>query len=315
MENRAYAIAVGLFTLILGSGLVLAYWWIHGAHESTADYVVVSRLPVLGLNTEAKVRFRGVDVGKVTQISFDPASQTTILVKITVDQNLKLSTGSYAELRLQGLTGLAYIDINDESTSAPQLPVGGSIPLQPSFVDKLMAQGPEMVGQFQTLLESSNRLTQSLDRVLAGIDARKLNRTITNLEEASSEAVPAMKSATVMFGNMSKLAEDNQAQIAKSLESIQRAADDARPAMNELAEASRAFRGAANQLAANVNQLGSTLEHETLPQLYATTQHFDRSAHRFDQFLDFIEENPQSLIFGNPILLPGPGEKGFEGEP
>jgi phospholipid/cholesterol/gamma-HCH transport system substrate-binding protein len=54
---------------------------------------------VTGLSPEAAVKFRGVDVGKVTEISIDPASQTTALIKIAIAQNLKLSSETYAELR------------------------------------------------------------------------------------------------------------------------------------------------------------------------------------------------------------------------
>ena len=110
MENRAYAIAVGIFTLVLGIAMLFAFWWISGSQQARSEYTIASRLPVTGLSAEGIVKFRGVDVGKVTEVSLDPSSQTTILIKIAIEKNLKLSTEAYAELRRQGITGLAYID-------------------------------------------------------------------------------------------------------------------------------------------------------------------------------------------------------------
>ena len=68
MENRAYALAAGLFTLLLGFGVVVAALWFSGDAVETRDYLMVSRVPVSGLNTQAPVRYRGVTVGKVTDI-------------------------------------------------------------------------------------------------------------------------------------------------------------------------------------------------------------------------------------------------------
>src|SRR5664279_3440955 len=141
MENRAYAIAVGLFTLLLGFALVFSYWWLAGARQSIVEYVVFSKLPVSGLSAESSVKFRGVEVGKVTKIALDPQIKTNIFINIQVAESLQLSKETYAELRMQGITGLAYIDLNDVSTTAPKLEAGGRIPLQSSLVDKLVERG------------------------------------------------------------------------------------------------------------------------------------------------------------------------------
>ena len=37
MENRAYAFAVGLFTLLLGAGVVLAAMWFSGEDRSARE--------------------------------------------------------------------------------------------------------------------------------------------------------------------------------------------------------------------------------------------------------------------------------------
>ena len=38
MENRAYAFAVGLFTLLLGAGVVVAAMWLSGQTEAQAEF-------------------------------------------------------------------------------------------------------------------------------------------------------------------------------------------------------------------------------------------------------------------------------------
>lgn len=316
MENRAYAIAVGIFTLVLGIGLAFAYWWITGSQEKRTEYTVNSQLPVTGLNPEAIVKFRGVDVGKVVEISLDPSSQTTILIKVAVAQNLKLSTEAYAELRRQGLTGLAYIDLNDESKNAPALPPGGIIPLRPTIVDNLMSKGPELLTQLETLLQNSSQLTVTANRVLTNVDIQKLNNTIANFEKASEKAIPAIDSATNMFNSANKMmSEKNQAQLIQTLESAQQAFDATKPLINELNLTTKKFHNTADQIEISTNQLANTLGNETLPQLHTLTQNMNKSVIHFNRLIDVLEDNPQSIIFGKPVQPAGPGEEGFTVKP
>lgn len=316
MENRAYAIAVGIFTLVLGIGMVSAYWWFSGSQKALTEYTIVSGLPVTGLSPEAKVKFRGVDIGKVTEISLDPKSQNTILIDIQVEQSLKLSSESYAELRLQGLTGLAFIDINDESTNAAELPAGGEIPLRASFMDRLIAKGPQLITQLEVLLQNTSQLSTSANRILSSLDERKLNRTIANFETASEKALPMLDSATQMFNNTSKMMSDkNRVQLIQTLESVQQTSDATRPLIDELALTTKKFRSTAEQIEFSTHRLTNTLDNETLPQLHTLTQNMNQSVIHFDQLIDVLEDNPQSFIFGKPVPSPGPGEQGFTVKP
>lgn len=312
MENRAYAIAVGIFTLVLGIGMLFAYWWISGAQQARAEYTISSQLPVTGLSSEGTVKFRGVDVGKVTEISLDPSSQTTILIKIAVEKNLKLSTEAYAELRRQGITGLAYIDLNDESKNAPVLPVGSIIPLRPTLMDNLMSKGPQLLAQLEVLLKNSSQVATSANRVLTNVDVQRLNNTIANFEKASEKALPAINSATNMFNNANKMVSvKNQAQLGQILESAQQTFDATRPLINELNMATKKFHHTTDQFEISTNQLANTLGNETLPQLHILTKNLNQDALHFDQLIELLKDNPQSLIFGVPEA-PGPGESGFK---
>jgi phospholipid/cholesterol/gamma-HCH transport system substrate-binding protein len=316
MENRAYAITVAIFTLLLGIGMVFAYWWISGSQQARASYTISSPLPVTGLSPEATVKFRGVNVGKVTTISLDASSQTTILIDIEIEKNLKLSSEAYAELRRQGLTGLAYIDLNDESKNAAALTAGNKIPLRPTLVDDLISKGPELTAELETLLRNSAQFSASATQFLTSIDVQKLNRAIANLEKASEKVQPAINSANNMFDNVNKMVSSkNQAQLVQTLESLQQTFDAARPLINELSQTSKQFHSTADQIGMSANQLSSTLETETLPQFHTMTNNMNQSIIQFNQLLDLLKENPQSIIFGSPVLPAGPGEEGFNVKP
>jgi phospholipid/cholesterol/gamma-HCH transport system substrate-binding protein len=316
MENRAYAIAVGIFTLVLGIGLVFAYWWISGSQQARTAYTVSSQLPVTGLSPEAAVKFRGVDVGKVIDISIDPSSQTTVMINIAVAQNLKLTSEAYAELRRQGLTGLAYIDLNDESVNLTALPAGSIIPLRPTLVDELMSKGSELTAQLETLLRNSSQFTASANQFLTKIDIQKLNNTIANFEKASEKALPAIDSATNMFNNANKMVSDkNQVQLAQTLESMQQTFNAAKPLIDELSLTAKKFHHTTDQFEISTNQLTNTLGNETLPQLHTLTQNMNRSTIHFNQLIDVLQDNPQSILFGKPVLPTGPGEEGFTAKP
>ena len=85
MENKAHAIAAGLFALLLGLALAASVAWFQGDRTERTHYTVVSRSGVPGLNLKAPVKLRGVEVGYVDSIAFDPQDPRQILVGIAVD--------------------------------------------------------------------------------------------------------------------------------------------------------------------------------------------------------------------------------------
>src|SRR3990172_490271 len=102
MENRAYALAAGMFTLLLGLGVIVAALWFSGETVETSNYQLVSRHAVSGLNPQAPVRYRGVTVGKVVSIDFDPLEPRSVLVEISVRTGTPLTRGTFAQLGSQG---------------------------------------------------------------------------------------------------------------------------------------------------------------------------------------------------------------------
>jgi phospholipid/cholesterol/gamma-HCH transport system substrate-binding protein len=49
--------------------------------------------------------------------------------------------------------------------------------------------------------------------------------------------------------------------------------------------------------------------------MHALTQNVNKDVRNLGHVIEMLEENPQSLIFGNPEVRPGPGEAGFKTNP
>jgi len=313
MENRSHAIAVGLFTLLLGIASAFAFWWLSGSRQATHEYVIVSSMPVTGLSTEASVKFRGVEVGKVTDMYLDPEHKTNIVIHIEVIDTLQLSTDAYAQLRSQGVTGLGFIDLNDENEQGSPLADGATIPLRPSFIDSLTDKGPELVAQLQVLLKSSSEVAANANTLMQKLDAEKLNRTVTHLEEASTKLAPMLSAITHASNSISGMMSDkNRAQLTTALESLQKTADAAQPVLGELGTTAKEVRNLASTLEQSTGSLSDTLNNETLPRINRLTDSLNHDIQNLNQLIYTLEDNPQSLLVGKPKVPAGPGEPGFE---
>ncbi len=101
MENRAHALAAGVFVLLLALASVFALWWFGNNREAVRRYVLVSEGAIPGLNEQAQVRFRGIRAGKVMRIGIDPKNPRWILVEITLRADLPVTRGTRASLGVQ----------------------------------------------------------------------------------------------------------------------------------------------------------------------------------------------------------------------
>jgi phospholipid/cholesterol/gamma-HCH transport system substrate-binding protein len=182
MENRSHALAAGIFTILLGIAPPIAIWWLGQSDESTTSYVLETRRNVTGLNVQAQVRYRGIRAGKVTAIEPDEADPRVILVRINIDSRFKLTKGSTAQLGYQGVTGLAYVLIEDDGSSAE--PLAGKdgeparIALKPTLFDTLGEKAGDIVTQISAV-------SQRLNSLLGEKNVQNLSRTLDNVATAS----------------------------------------------------------------------------------------------------------------------------------
>ena len=300
MENRAHALAAGLFTVLLGLGIVATAAWFGGDTVEMTNFLLVSNHPVSGLNVQAPVRFRGVTVGKVVSIGFNPLEPRLIQVEISVRSDTPLTQGTFAKLGSQGVTGLAYVILDDNGKiPGPLVGEGGGLPhiaVQQSFMDSLTNSGQEMIENFN---EAAKRVT-----TLLGDDNQKqLIDTVKNLERMSGRVAALADSLEPTARALPALAGDTKLVLKR--------ADTLIADLNQRFDAfERAAKGA-ERFGDSGTAVSDALLTETLPRLNLLADDLQRSARGLERTLNDFDEQPHSLIFGRNPLPPGPGEPGF----
>jgi phospholipid/cholesterol/gamma-HCH transport system substrate-binding protein len=307
MESRAHALIAGVFTFLLLAGLIAAAVWLSGRTVAVKPYVVVATSPTSGLNPEAQVRLRGVVVGKVKSIGFDPDDPLRVLIGIEVEETTPVTLGTFATLGYQGITGLSYISLDDSGNDRALLPTSAEkiaqIELRPSFVDQLTGSGQELI---VTAGEAAKRLNALLDET----NRKRFADTLANLDVLSRRIIVVAERLEPVIAGLPRVEAQAVATLTRvdgAFAELQKLSSEARAQLQEVAGVT----GALREGVATWSALGVRLETETVPAMNAAVDGFSRSTRRFGHLATTLREQPQGLLFGPPVPEPGPGEPGF----
>jgi phospholipid/cholesterol/gamma-HCH transport system substrate-binding protein len=305
MENRAHALAAGIFTILLGIAAAVALWWLGQTRDSSATYILETRGNVTGLNVQAQVRYRGIRAGKVESIEPDEADPRVILVRINIDKRFKLTRGSSAQLGYQGVTGLAYVQIEDDGSSLePLTATVGEIPrlaLRPGLFDKLGQKAGDMVDQISA---SSLRLSKLLDEK----NVQNLTRSLENVAAASD----SLREMPAILASMREaLSESNMRSLRQILTHVEKTAGESAPLTSEIRELVKSMSVLSRRFDHLTGSAGDELTGGTLPRANALMRELAANSRQLSRVLEGLESNPQMLIFGRGAAAPGPGEAGF----
>jgi phospholipid/cholesterol/gamma-HCH transport system substrate-binding protein len=311
MENKAHALAAGIFVALLTALLLGLAAWLTRDTGVRDTYEISTRETVTGLQEQAPVRFRGVDVGKVSSIGFDPKELGSVLIRLEVDRDTPLTRETFATLSYQGVTGLAFIQLADEGRStvrlAPNDDVPPRIPLRPGLLARLEEKGEVIIDRVQEVTERVNsllgddnqrRIAGALDNIGKAADstavlARRIDTTMTRQLE------PALAQATVTLQSAQRTVEQVGVTAAQFGRTADRLNAPGGP-IDRVGEGSDAFANAAENLSTS-----------TLPRVNRAVDETQRTMRTLTRAVNELSENPQALIFGEGKEQPGPGEPGF----
>ena len=311
MESRSYALLTGLFTILLGVALAATFVWFRGDTRQYNQYVVLSKFTVNGLYPQAMVRYRGVEVGKVGKVALDEKDPRTVVIRVAVERGVPITHGTFAQIGYQGVTGLAYMLLDDDGSDPRPLPSPLDNPAQIEMRSNLF---DDIAESSKALLKQSSELLDRLNGIASAENQGRLERTLANFEQASAQLQPALRAIPEVARRAQELlGDENQERLRHSLSNLEEATSAIVPVAEDSRQVLANMRSLSEKLDTISTALSTEITDSTLPKVNDLVEQLTRDSRDFHRLILQVEREPQSLVFGRAKQQPGPGEPGFDG--
>lgn len=281
METKANYVAVGAFVLACVIGLVITILWLAGVQYSQeyAYYQAFFKGPVTGLGKGTVTRYNGIEVGRITNLEFDPSDPQRVIVTMQVQPNLNIRNDSVASIESLGLTGGSYVEISGGTASAPLL----------------VAQDDQQYPVIKTKQSTFAQLEQSAPEVVAklNIAASRINDLLNdNNRQAIAHVLANLDETTEVIARRSADIDATIANANKTMANLDQASQSIKPTLEQVDQAVQKYGEVADDADAFINGDG-------LAQLSDLIGEARRLVTSLDQFSDQLNRQPTKLLFGD----------------
>ena len=303
MENKAHALIAGAFVVVVTALLAALAIWLTRDSTQRNLYEMSTSETVSGLQPQATVRYRGVAVGKVEDIGFDQKVKGNVLISVSIDQAAPMTRSTFATVASQGVTGLGFIQLDDNGESTERLVPNDDDPprivLKPGGLDKLLRQS-------EVIFNQAEQATARINQLLSPRNEAAINTAVTQLAEAAGSINRVAKALEPTAATLPALSKDARAAL-QAVRSVTEEVGVTAQRLNARGGPLDKLTEGGTALAAGVE----TFSAATLPKLGEVADETARTMRQLRRTVNAVDDNPQSLIFGNGPAVPGPGETGF----
>ena len=225
MERDAKYAAVAVFAMLAVAAAVAFVWWYSGSGERRdfVRYEIYFDGTVSGLARGSPVRFLGVDVGRVRSLAIARDNPSRVRVTAEIDSEAPISGSTRARLGLLGLTGLLFIDLQQDPDADPArvLGEGQRYPVILSRKGDIEA----FVERLPDLLGHTARLVERVEGLLTDENLQAVSATLANVENASRDLPAVTRSAAELAVELRRTA----AEVSALTQKVHAVADTAAP--------------------------------------------------------------------------------------
>lgn len=246
MENNKNYFLVGLFIILtVTAAIVFSLWFTANGKGKYHPYCVRFAESVSGLSAGGAVKFRGVDVGNIDTIAIDPQDTRLIVVGIHVLDTTPIKTDTVASLKLQGITGVVFIELSGGSPGAAALPHAAmgdeppEIKAQRSSIDMLINRLPMLMDKATTIIDQINKLlaNKNVESLSDIIDQSR--KAAVALVQQTAQIRALVENANQLIARWNGITAHSEHDIRETVGHLDRTADHADQVMRGLNRASQ----------------------------------------------------------------------------
>lgn len=315
MTPKSSYVLVGLFVLVLGVALIGGILWLStgGPPKDYEFYLVYMPESVSGLSIDAPVKYKGVNVGRVRDIRLNPENPEEVRLLLVVLQGTPVNADTTATLEVQGLTGVANVNLSGGGPASPVLtkPADEPYPVirsKPSLLVRLDDTVSELLGN---LIETSARLNALLDQQ----NRAAIGETLANIQTLTANVAGQSAQVDNIVSELSLAIENTRSateHLPALLGQIERSAAAFESMAHSMAETGEVLKSAGSNLQNTIDVSGQDLRAftgDTLPEAGTLVAELRLTARNLRRMSESLQRDPSMLLFGPPKPSPGPGEK------
>lgn len=316
METRASYILVGAFVLALAAALAGFGIWAARIefNKTPTQYLIYFEGNVTGLGVGSPARYRGIPVGSVTEIGIDPGNVELVRVVIAVSPDTPIKEDTVATLAIQGITGVAFVQLSGGTQKAPllkpsaegKLPV---IPSEPSVFQQVLDRLPQAIEKIITITERATKLFEDQNLQAIAGTLQSLRKTMDALAAEDGDLRLLLKESRGAVRELQSALHEGGKLAAKLNRRIDPLADNTQRALSDLhttmADARKAI-ATANQILGDIRVVVSEnrgpLREFAQSGLYELSLFVSEARVLVDsltRLVDRIERDPRHFLFGD----------------
>ena len=321
MATRAQQIRLGIFFLVSLAVLALFFSVVAGSHllsQRDTYYIEFTDMPISGLNKGASVKYLGLSIGRIEDISIAPDDLATVVVEISIDRERAenaIRTDTQARMASLGITGLKYIELFGGSDDAQVLSPGATIAASETFFSTLQERAEvlsskieQSVDKLNALLSSENQrvFTETLNN--AGSLLTTANALVQDnrsaFDETATNMVATSRSLVQASATLAATTDSLHALLGSA--KLQQTVDDMQVTMHQLRQQ---MDGPIPLLVAKIDTVVSNIDRTFVgidqtvgasrQNLLRAMQDLEETLQNIRETTEIIRENPAVLIRGS----------------
>jgi len=314
MTTRSQKIRLGIFVVVALTAMLITIGIIVAPklfEVKDVYYIGYENLSLIGLQEGGPVKYHGLTVGSVSDISIDPIDISRVIVEVSLEHGTPIKQDTRADIELLGITGIKVIELRSGTSDSPYLKPGDFIMPGTSITEMITGQAEVMLEKLEIILNNLAVFTEAENR-------EKIMRLVDN--------------SAATLGEISSLLKENHDELANSIRNFESISDELRElvinsnitmarvaklagsdttdmVMSNLADITNALKEA--ELTGLIQEMNTTLYHtgQVLKEIDATiaknrsdvgysVQAIKESVEYLNQFSRMITEDPSILVRG-----------------
>ena len=300
MDRDANYAAVGAFVLlVIAMGVAFVLWFTNQQEKrSYQRYEIYFNGTVSGLDEGAPVRYLGVNVGQVVRIMLDPDQRKRVQVIADIDSTAPIDRRTQASLSLQGITGLLFIDLEQDKNAAAPGPLAPGlrypvIRSAPSDFDVLLSSLPELTTHTVELVDRFNQ-------VFSDRNLRDFRETLDYARQTSEGLPQTIRAVQALVGELARTSQEARGAASDLRLLSARAEPDVRLTLSQMRKVAENLASTSEKLdhflAASEPAL-SQFTRQSVPQLEALLRESRDAARDFRDLSRSLKQDPSQLIY------------------